>query len=96
MAGVNVVAVIAARPGCAGEVEGWLRGLVEPSRKDPGCLRYDLHRSLDEEGVFVFYETWESRELLDAHLATPHLAAWRKAAEGLVAGADVKVLEKLA
>lgn len=95
MSVVNVVAVITARPGCEEAVEGWLRGLLEPSRQDPGCLAYDLHRSLDEPGTFVFYEAWESREMLDAHLAAPHLSAWREAAGELVAGAEVKVLEKL-
>lgn len=92
---VNVVAVIAAKPGQEQRVEELLRGLVQPSRQDKGCILYDLHRDLANPGVFVFYEAWESREMLEAHLNAPHLLAWREKATELAAGMDVKVLEKL-
>lgn len=92
---VNVVATIVAKKGKESAVETVLRGLLAPSRKDPGCISYDLHRNLDTPGVFVFYETWESRELLDKHLETPHLLAWRAKAPELTESLDVKVLEKL-
>ena len=92
---VNVVAAIAAKPGQEKRVEEILMGLVQPSRQDKGCILYDLHRDLDNPGVFVFYEAWESREMLEAHLNAPHLLAWREKAPELAASMDVKVLEKL-
>ena len=95
MAHVNVVATIVAKPGNEKEVEGGLLGLIEPSRQDPGCILYELHRSLDDPRVFVFYETWESRELLGKHLETPHLLAWRAKAPKLAESMDVRVLEKI-
>ena len=95
MGHVNVAAVITAKLGHEKEVESILKGLVAPSRKDPGCVSYNLHRSLDDLRVFVFFEEWESQELLASHLETPHLLAWRAKAPELAESMDVKVLEKL-
>jgi len=96
MSQVAVAATITAKPGCEPRVEELLRGLVAPSRKDRGCIRYVLHRSLDDPRIFVFLEAWESRALLQAHLETPHIVEWRAEAPDLVEGMDVKVLEELA
>ncbi len=95
MSAVNVVATIVARKDTAADVEKILLGLIAPSRRDPGCISYDLHRSQDDPNVFVFYETWESRELLGKHLETPHLLAWREKAPNMTESMDVKVLSKL-
>ncbi|WP_243357926.1 putative quinol monooxygenase [Fundidesulfovibrio terrae] len=92
---VNVAATITAKPGREAEVEAILTGMVAPSRKDPGCVSYVLHRCLDNACVFVFFEEWESRELLGQHLETPHLLAWRAKAPELTVSMDVKVLEKI-
>jgi quinol monooxygenase YgiN len=95
MASINVVATIVAKKGRESEVEKMLTGLIAPSRKDPGCLSYDLHRSLENPCMFVFYETWESQDLLGKHLETPHLLAWRGKAQELAESMDVKVLERI-
>lgn len=95
MANLTVVATIVAKPGCEKDVEALLTGLVEPSRKDKGCLLYDLHRAVDQPGTFLFYETWESKELLDAHLETPHLANMREKLGPLAQSTDIKLLTKI-
>ena len=41
-----------------------------------GLVTYDLHRSHDDPGVFIFYETWESRPVWEDHMKTPHLVAF--------------------
>jgi quinol monooxygenase YgiN len=38
-----------------------------------GCISYDLHRSLEDPGTFMFHKTWESRPLWDLHMEFPHL-----------------------
>ncbi|MDH6125052.1 quinol monooxygenase YgiN [Kitasatospora sp. GP82] len=65
---------------CAGpfRVDGIVRSFVAPTRQEPGCLEYHLHEDRDEPGVFVFYEAWRSQADLDAHLALPHLHAFRE------------------
>ncbi len=82
---LTVVAEIVARRGKEDELKRQLLALIVPTRKEEGCIQYDLHQSTDEPGRFVFYENWTSRELLDRHLNSPHLAAFDAAAGELLA-----------
>jgi quinol monooxygenase YgiN len=52
-------------------------GLHTETRKEPGCIAYDLHGSVSDPDTFVFVERWESHDHLAAHRLTPHLKAWR-------------------
>jgi quinol monooxygenase YgiN len=71
---VHVVAMFVAAPGKEQELEDLLGTLVEPTRKEAGCIRYDLLRGLPgESGDFVFIEEWETAEALDAHSQSAHL-----------------------
>jgi quinol monooxygenase YgiN len=81
---LTVVAEMVAKPGKEAELERQLLALIEPTRKEEGCVQYDLHRSTDEPGRFVFYENWKSRELLDRHLQSPHMQAFGRAAGALL------------
>lgn len=81
---LTVVAEMVAKPGKEAELERQMLALIEPTRKEEGCVQYDLHRSTEESGRFVFYENWTARELLDRHLQSPHLKAFGKAAGDLL------------
>ena len=82
---LSVVAELVAKPGNEEEVRRHLLGFVEPTRKEEGCVQYDLHESIAEPGRFFFYENWTSDELLQKHLASPHIAAFREVAGDLLA-----------
>ena len=51
--------------------------LVEPTRKESGCLCYNLHQSKSDKSQFMFYEQWASQEALDAHGKMPYMKALR-------------------
>jgi quinol monooxygenase YgiN len=72
---LTVTAKVKAKPGNEAAVRKELLSLVGPSRKDPGCVNYDLHQSQSDPTSFLFHENWESREHLDRHLAKPDLQA---------------------
>ena len=82
---VTVSARIKARPGMEEKVRLELLSLVEPSRKDAGCISYDLHQALDDRTLFLFHEQWESREHLEKHLRAPHVQALLEKADFLLA-----------
>ena len=69
----RAVAILKTKPENADELRRHLLALVEPSRKEEGCITYILHEVIDRPGVFVFYEGWESIEAHDAHIATDKL-----------------------
>jgi quinol monooxygenase YgiN len=70
---VTVVARILAKPGMGDVVKEALMKLVPLTRKEAGCLNYDLHRSADDPDLFMFYENWSSRKDLNEHLEMPYL-----------------------
>jgi quinol monooxygenase YgiN len=82
---LSVVAEIVALPEYADEVRMRLLDLIEPTRRENGCVEYYLHEANEEVGRFLFYENWTSLAALDAHLATPHIAAMLAAVEGKLA-----------
>lgn len=86
MSDLQVVAVIAAKPGSEDVVRGALNGLVEPTRAEDGCLAYALYESASAPGTFVTVETWRGQEDLDAHLRTPHVTNALTVADGHLAG----------
>ena len=47
--------------------------LVEGSKKDHGCIRYDLHNVVSNPHKFVLFEEWESKEDLDVHLKSENV-----------------------
>ena len=46
--------------------------LVEETNKEAGCLFYQLHQAINDPTVLAFIEEWESKEALDAHMASAH------------------------
>jgi quinol monooxygenase YgiN len=88
-----VVAIIKARPGKEKILEGILKGLVEPTRKEAGCLRYDLFRDSSDPRTFVFIEDWRFDADLQAHLASPHIHAAMSRKAELIESLDIKTLQ---
>ncbi len=72
---VVLTAMVKARTGQEEAVKEALLSLVEPTRKEPGCLCYNLHQSKSDPTQFMFYEQWASKEDLAAHGKTPHMKA---------------------
>jgi quinol monooxygenase YgiN len=72
---LTVVAILKAKAGQEAALRQALLAVVPPTRKEKGCLNYDLHEVQQESGRFLFHENWTSRAELDAHLASPHVKA---------------------
>ncbi|MEM9724761.1 MAG: putative quinol monooxygenase [Pseudomonadota bacterium] len=93
---LTIVARITAAEGRAEFVRSELEKLIGTTRAERGCLQYDLHIDTTRPDVFLFYETWESRELWQAHMAAPHLQAYMQATEGAVADFTLHEMTKIA
>jgi len=95
MALLTVVAKIQAKAGEEDAVAAELRKLIAPARSEKGCIAYDLHRSVEDPTVFVLYETWESRHLLERHLTSPLMKQYLTATDGLIRDWELDLLEKI-
>jgi len=70
---VIIIAHFTAKPGKEEELSAFLQGLVEPTRREPGCVRYELNRDLDEPATFSFVETFADRQGFDTHCKMPYI-----------------------
>ncbi|MGA7919872.1 MAG: putative quinol monooxygenase [Candidatus Acidiferrales bacterium] len=59
-------------PGREQDLARELQALVVPTRKEPGCLAYDLHRDPENPGKLMFYEKFKSQAALDEHVNAPY------------------------
>lgn len=46
------------------------------TRKEPGCIRFDVLRSQDAPNQFFFYELYENAAAIDHHKKQPHYNLW--------------------
>ena len=73
-----------------------LAEVTAASRGDAGCVEYWWAEDLEHPNTFSFYECWESKELLDAHLAQPHETEFAERNFGRMTGATASMFEATA
>lgn len=70
-----VLAFFRAKPEHLAELCAALADLIRATRREPGCLRYDLHVAADDPTSFVMIEQWATPAALEFHMAQPHTQA---------------------
>ncbi|MEG3974790.1 putative quinol monooxygenase [Microcoleus sp. herbarium8] len=94
---LRVVARLTAFPDKVAELKSLLLSIIEPTRQEKGCIKYELLQNQADPTDFTFVEEWESAALLEQHLASNHLQAAVEKLEGLaVAPPDIRRYELLA
>ena len=94
---IRVVARVVAIPENVEQVRAILISLIEPTRKEFGCIQYQLLQNDTESTDFTFVEEWTSNAALDAHLASSHIEAASNKLEGLIASEpDIRLYKLLA
>jgi quinol monooxygenase YgiN len=83
---IAVVAQIRAKDGMEETLKQELESLISPTRSEKGCIKYELHRSVEDKSLYMFYERWASKKDLDEHMHKPHMKAHMKKAGDLFAG----------
>jgi quinol monooxygenase YgiN len=93
---VALVVMMHAKPGQELLLQAELSALILPTRKEDGCILYDLHRSTDVPSDFLFYEIWASRDHHAEHKRTPHFLRWNARKDTLLAARESTFWRKLA
>jgi len=78
--------ILRAHPGHSDELGLALEALIEPSRAEPRCKGYEVHRSIQDGDVWMVYECWETADAVDEHLGRPHVQAFLSRLANLVLG----------
>src|SRR6266446_1953489 len=85
---VTLAVILRPRDGQELMLEAELRALISPTRKEEGCLRYDLHRSAEGPAAYLLHEIWETREHHTAHTKTDHFLRWNARKDALLASRE--------
>jgi (4S)-4-hydroxy-5-phosphonooxypentane-2,3-dione isomerase len=67
-----------AKTGHETEVEAVFLKLTEESRKEPGCVMYQVHKHKTDPRRFFVYEQYKDDAALEAHRAAPHFLQYAK------------------
>jgi quinol monooxygenase YgiN len=70
---LRVVARVKARPETVEQVREVLLGLVEPTRNEAGCAKYELLQNRKDPTDFTFVEEWDSDAAFEGHFTTSHI-----------------------
>lgn len=95
MAEIVVVGAFTAKPGKEGDARRAFERLIEPTHTEPGCILYALHQGADDPARLAFIERWASREDLEAHLKSDHVADVLQRVDELFETSDITVYDPL-
>ena len=88
---LRVIALFVAKPGKEDALRSVLTGLIAPTRKEKGCILYELLQNKENSREFTFVEEWQDDGALEAHFATDHIKnALKKFPELLAEDLDVR------
>jgi quinol monooxygenase YgiN len=92
---VTIVVLLRSKEGQHLLLEAEIRALLAPTRKEEGCVQYDLHHSLDNPSLFLLHEVWATRAHHTAHTKTPHFLRWDARKDSLLATRDVTFWQQI-
>lgn len=46
--------------------------LAAETRKEKGCITYELFQDVNDSKILTFFEEWESQKALDSHMKSEH------------------------
>ena len=96
MSQLTVIAKLKAKSGAEEKLYEECRKLITPTLAEEGYINYDMYRSTEDSGTFMFYENWASRPHWERHMESPHLKAFPNNTEGMVVVWELFLGEKVA
>ena len=81
---IYVVATLTIKPESHAEFIAAATACIKETRKEAGCIAYDLHESVTDHSKMVFVEQWENAEALVPHRAAEHMKAFGRIAKNCI------------
>ena len=70
-----------AKPDGIEKMKELLSAMVEPSKKEDGCLFYEIVQYENKREKFMAIETWRDEKALDGHKASEHYKIYKSSFE---------------
>jgi len=69
---ITIVAKSIVKEGKLEEFKVLTKEMIEKSRKEEGCLSYNLYHDVHNDHILTFIEDWKDMETIDLHNASEH------------------------
>ncbi len=70
---LRVIARLVAHAGKEDALRSVLMVLIAPTRKESGCIMYEMLQNKENSREFTFVEEWQDDAALEVHFATDHI-----------------------
>ncbi|MET4482183.1 putative quinol monooxygenase [Bradyrhizobium sp. F1.13.3] len=77
---VFVIATLAVKPEAKADLIAASKDAIAATRKEKGCVSYDLFESTFDPNKLTFVEEWESPDCLPLHSKSDHMRAFGRVA----------------
>jgi quinol monooxygenase YgiN len=81
---IHFIARFEPRPGLAAAFREELHRVVEPSRRESGCLTINVFESLGEPSLFAIHSEWVDENAFELHATLPHTMRFVAATETIL------------
>jgi len=69
---IQTVSKLYVQPGKSIEFIEIFKKMIGPTKKEKGCLQYEMYQDEDNETLFIVLERWKLKEDFDNHLKSAH------------------------
>ena len=83
---IVVIAKFDIRPGQRDKLLAVAKPCIEATRRENGCISYELFSSVEDESAMVFVERWRDLDALRAHQQSAHIARFKEERASYVEG----------
>ncbi|RBM27153.1 putative quinol monooxygenase [Vibrio tarriae] len=81
---IHLTATLHAKPEHIPTVRQLAQAMLDPTRQEPGCVRYELFEQQATSGVFQFHEQFADQASFDSHCHSQHFQQFIAALDGLL------------
>lgn len=92
---VTCIARFVARKGKTEQLKESLLKLIEPTRKEDGCLSYALHVNMENVNCFTMIEEFKSKEAFNLHGKQPYLEEFKSIVSELAESVSITLYKKV-
>ena len=82
---LKVIATMNALQGKEKDLQDVLIKLIDPTRKEPGCICYILLINISDQTEYTFFEEWKTEKDLEAHMQSSHFQKAVTSLDGMIA-----------
>lgn len=72
---ITIVAKNSIKPGKTEEFKALAERLINESRKERGCISYNLYEDSSNGNILTFIEVWENGEAINLHNSSEHFTS---------------------